>query len=82
MKPGNYLIYQVTIRQLDTPMEQQTKLLPGKFEKILDATRYRSIVGNLRYLVRPDLAFSVGMVSMFMETPNAEHQCWEISQHV
>jgi hypothetical protein len=24
MKPGNYLIYQVTIRQLDTPMKQQT----------------------------------------------------------
>jgi hypothetical protein len=35
----------------------------------------RSIVGSLRYLVnsRPDLAFSVGMVSRFMESPNFEH---------
>jgi hypothetical protein len=60
---------------VDTPMEQHLKLLPGKPELILDATKYRSLVGSLRYLVntRPDLAFSVGMVSRFMETPNAEH---------
>ena len=32
-------------------------------------------MGSLRYLVntRPDLAFSVQMVSRFMENPNAEH---------
>lgn len=60
---------------VDTPMEQHIKLLPGKPDLILDATRYRSVVGSLRYLVntRPDLAYSVGMVSRFMETPNAEH---------
>jgi hypothetical protein len=60
---------------VDTPMEQHVKLLPGKPELILDATKYRSVVGSLRYLVnsRPDIAFSVGMVSRFMETPNAEH---------
>jgi len=36
---------------------------------------YRSIVGSLRYLVnsRPDLAYSVGYVSRFMEAPTAEH---------
>ena len=51
------------------------KLLPGKPELVTNATKYRSIVGSLRYLVnsRPDLAFSVGMVSRFMETPNPEH---------
>lgn len=60
---------------VDTPMDQQTKLTPGKSELILDATRYRSVVGSLRYLVntRPDLAYSVGMVSRFMKTPNTEH---------
>jgi hypothetical protein len=59
----------------DTPMEQHVKLLPGKPDQVLDVTRYRSIVGSLRYLVntRPDLAYSVGIVSRFMETPNAEH---------
>ena len=60
---------------VDTPMEQHIKLLPGKPELVSNATKYRSIVGSLRYLVnsRPDLAFSVGMVSRFMQTPNPEH---------
>ena len=60
---------------MDTPMEQHIKLLPGKPELVTNATKYRSIVGSLRYLVnsRPDLAFSVGMVSRFMEAPNLEH---------
>jgi hypothetical protein len=46
---------------VDTPMEQHLKLLPGKLELVSNATKYRSIVGSLRYLVnsRPDLAFSV-----------------------
>jgi hypothetical protein len=60
---------------VDTPMEQHNKLLPGKTELVVNATKFRSIVGSMRYLVnaRPDLAFSVGMVSRFMESPNAEH---------
>jgi hypothetical protein len=62
---------------VDTPMEQHLKLLPGKPELVSNASKYRSIVGSLRYLVniRPDLAFSVGMVSRFMESPNSEHWC-------
>jgi hypothetical protein len=60
---------------MDTPMEQHIKLLPGKPEVVVNATKYKSVVGSLRYLVnsRPDLAFSVGMVSRFIETPNTEH---------
>jgi len=44
-------------------------------ELVSNATKYRSIVGSLRYLVnsRPDLCFSVGMVSRFMENRNSEH---------
>ncbi|XP_062203764.1 secreted RxLR effector protein 161-like [Phragmites australis] len=40
-----------------------------------DAAEYRRIVGSLRYLVnsRPDLAFSVGYISRFMEKPTTEH---------
>ena len=36
---------------------------------------YRSIVGSLRYLVntRPDIAFAVGIVSWFMESPITQH---------
>jgi hypothetical protein len=42
---------------------------------MVDATGYRSLVGSLRYLVntRPDLVFSVGYVSRFMEELHEEH---------
>jgi hypothetical protein len=60
---------------VDTPMEQHIKLLLGKPELVANASKFRSLLSSLRYLVnsRPDLAFSVGMISRFMETPNSEH---------
>jgi len=60
---------------VDAPMEQHVKLLPGKPKSVVNATKFRSVVGSLRYLVntRPDIAYSVGMVSRFMESPNADH---------
>ncbi|XP_063940548.1 secreted RxLR effector protein 161-like [Daucus carota subsp. sativus] len=50
------------------PKEQLTKDEGGVR---VDATKFRSMVGGLRYLVhtRPDIAFSVGIVSRFMEAP-------------
>ena len=41
----------------------------------IDASEYRSIVGCLRYLLhtRPDLAFSVGIASRYMEKPTVMH---------
>ncbi|XP_076881168.1 uncharacterized protein LOC143529223 [Bidens hawaiensis] len=44
-------------------------------EEDFDATRYRKIVGSLRYLLqtRPDLAYSVGVVSRYMQNPKQSH---------
>jgi hypothetical protein len=58
-----------------TPMEVRLKLRKGSDFPLVDATLYRSLVGSLRYLVntRPDLAFSVGYVSRFMESPREDH---------
>jgi hypothetical protein len=41
----------------------------------VDATRYRCIVGSLRYLIhtRPELTYAVGYVSRFLEQPTEEH---------
>jgi hypothetical protein len=41
----------------------------------VDAARYQSIVGGLRYLMhtRPDIAFAVGYVSRFMEDLREDH---------
>ncbi|KAE8723501.1 hypothetical protein F3Y22_tig00012370pilonHSYRG00100 [Hibiscus syriacus] len=57
------------------PMEPRLKLSKESTSPPVDTTLYRSIVGSLRYLLhtRPNLAFSVGMVSRYMEKPTAEH---------
>jgi hypothetical protein len=58
-----------------TPMEPRLKLGRDSTTPLVDATQYRSLVESLRYLVntRPDLAYSVGYVSRFMERPTEEH---------
>jgi Reverse transcriptase (RNA-dependent DNA polymerase)/Integrase core domain len=57
------------------PMETRLKLRRESTSELVDAGKYRSIVGSLRYLLhtRPDLAYSVGIVSRFMEAPRREH---------
>jgi hypothetical protein len=57
------------------PMEMKLKLQKEGTSLSVDATKYRSLIGNLRYLCnfRPDLAYSVGYLSRFMEAPRQEH---------
>uniref|UniRef100_A0ACD6AV42 Uncharacterized protein n=1 Tax=Avena sativa TaxID=4498 RepID=A0ACD6AV42_AVESA len=59
-----------------TPMEERLKLSRDSTAEEVDATQYRRLVGSLRYLAhtRPDLAFSIGYVSRFMQRPTTEHQ--------
>jgi hypothetical protein len=56
------------------PMENCLKLMKNSGE-VIDATRYQSMIGSLRYLVntRPDLAYAVGVLSRFMEAPGKQH---------
>ncbi|KAG8486026.1 hypothetical protein CXB51_019376 [Gossypium anomalum] len=60
---------------VSTPMEPGVKL--SKFDRgeRVDASKYQSLVGSLRYLTctRPDLSLSVGIVSRFMEEPVHSH---------
>ena len=58
-----------------TPMEVRLKLSKIKEgDEVVEATAYRSIIGSLQYLVntRPDIAYSVGVVSN-MEAPSKQH---------
>jgi hypothetical protein len=59
-----------------TSMEERLKLSHDSTTEEVDATQYRRLVGSLRYLThtRPNLAFSVGYVSWFMQRPTTEHQ--------
>jgi len=65
----------------DTPMECRLKLSKVKNGEAMDPTGYRSLIGSLRYIVntRPDLAFSVGVVSRYMDALGKEH--WAAVKH-
>ncbi|XP_050876909.1 secreted RxLR effector protein 161-like [Lathyrus oleraceus] len=58
-----------------TPMEPGTKLSKFDGGEHVEAGKYRSLVGSLRYLTctRPDISLSVGIVSRFMEEPVYTH---------
>jgi hypothetical protein len=58
-----------------TLMEEKQKLSHDSTMEV-DATQYRRLVGSLRYLThtRPDMAFTVGYVSRFMQRPTTEHR--------
>lgn len=57
------------------PMDPGAKLDVDKQGERVDATACWRIIGCLRYLLhtRPDLSFSVGMASRFMEKPTMMH---------
>ncbi|WZZ37877.1 hypothetical protein YC2023_034136 [Brassica napus] len=57
------------------PMIPGQKLTKKGAGSAIDPTRFKQLVGSLRYLTatRPDLMFSVNLVSRYMEEPNEEH---------
>ena len=59
-----------------TPMESGLKLAKSIDEADVDDTRYRRNVGCLRYLLhtRPDLSFTVGVLSRYMQCPKQSHE--------
>ncbi|XP_058747204.1 secreted RxLR effector protein 161-like [Vicia villosa] len=58
-----------------TPDEARLQLSKSEDEQDVDITQYKRLIGSLRYLcnTRPDLAFSVGIASRFMEKPKVSH---------
>lgn len=57
------------------PMESNLKISKAEDEQEINATEYRRAICCLRYLVhtRPDLAFSVGVLSRYMQSPRESH---------
>nr|GEV78412.1 ribonuclease H-like domain, reverse transcriptase, RNA-dependent DNA polymerase [Tanacetum cinerariifolium]GEX67949.1 ribonuclease H-like domain, reverse transcriptase, RNA-dependent DNA polymerase [Tanacetum cinerariifolium]GEX96225.1 ribonuclease H-like domain, reverse transcriptase, RNA-dependent DNA polymerase [Tanacetum cinerariifolium] len=57
------------------PMDSGTRLTKVTEGTMVNSTEYRSLIGCLRYLLhtRPDLSYSVGLLSCFMQEPREKH---------
>ena len=57
-----------------TPLKVRVKFT-NEGDSRVNSTEYISLIGSLRYLshTRPDLLFSVGILSRYMKIPNQEH---------
>ncbi|KAI3523163.1 hypothetical protein L1887_01220 [Cichorium endivia] len=57
------------------PMEQNTKLGKNDEDVRVDANKYRRLVGRLLYLqaTRPDITYSVNVLSQFVTDPRQSH---------
>lgn len=66
---------------IDTPMDRGLKL-SDKGEPLKDPERYRRLVRRLIYLIvsRPDIMYSVHILSRFMHQPRKDH--WEAALRV
>ncbi|XP_057990595.1 uncharacterized mitochondrial protein AtMg00810-like [Hevea brasiliensis] len=58
-----------------TPMEPHLKLMKNEGQELKDAGKFRQLVGSLIYLTttRPEIAYSVGVISQFMQNPRTSH---------
>ena len=62
-------------KPIATPIEQNHKLSEALGEKKVDKTMYQRLVGRLIYLAhtRPDIAYSVSVISQFIHDPREIH---------
>lgn len=62
-------------KPVPTPMNSSLKLQTQDWSGKTDAGTYRSLIGRLIYLThsRPDISFSVGVLSRFMNSPTKYH---------
>ena len=58
-----------------TPMVPNVQLMPDDGDPFYNPKRYRRVVGKLNYLTvtRPDIAYTVSVVSQFTSTPTVKH---------
>eukprot|EP00253_Pinus_taeda_P028211 PITA_28211 len=65
-----------------TPTVMGLKLSKEDNNKDFDPSLYKSIVGSLMYLTatRPDIMFSVSLISRFMERPKEAH--WQAAKRI
>ncbi|KAK3005199.1 hypothetical protein RJ639_016441 [Escallonia herrerae] len=62
-------------KSMSTPMEPNMKLKKDEGKLLEEGRKFRQLVGSLIYLTitRPEIAYSVGVVSQFMDKPQISH---------
>ncbi|RVX16840.1 Retrovirus-related Pol polyprotein from transposon RE1 [Vitis vinifera] len=79
MKESGYKQNQETgkigCKPVSTPMDPNHKLGEAKEEPMVDKRMYQRLIGRLIYLAhtRPDIAYSVSVISQFMHDPREPH---------
>ncbi|GJR74301.1 putative RNA-directed DNA polymerase [Tanacetum coccineum] len=70
-----FLGIEIDCKLADTPMIVNQKLYMEEKAELADKGRYQRMVGKLIYLshTRPDIAYTVGVVSQFMHQPQKNH---------
>ena len=65
----------IDCKPAETPMSLSEKLSKNDGKEKVDESIYRSLVGSLIYLTntRPDIVYSVSIVSRFMDNPSKAH---------
>ena len=65
----------IRCKLVSTPMDPNHKLREAKEEPMVDKRMYQRLVGRLIYLAhtRPDIAYSVSVISQFMHDPREPH---------
>ncbi|KAK6145332.1 hypothetical protein DH2020_022152 [Rehmannia glutinosa] len=65
----------IECKPISTPMEPNSKMCAHEGKDLEDTTMYRQLVGSLIYLTltRPDISFSVGVMSRYMQNPKKTH---------
>ena len=66
----------------ETPIALSTKLTKNGDETAVNNTLYKQLVGSLMYLTatRPDLMYTVSLISRFMESPKDYH--WKVGKRI
>ena len=62
-------------KPVSTPLDCNNKMDADSGTAVCDPTKYRQLIDNLIYLsiMRPDLSYSVGLLSQFMQNPRNLH---------
>ena len=62
-------------KPVTTPLDRNIKIDATSGTAEIEPTQYRQLIGSLIYLTitRPDLSYSVGLLSQFMQNPRNIH---------